>query len=445
MRRSLKVSSAVRRRSTWRAVMVAALIVGGASGCSSNSTVDHTDGRAQPGEGGTSGTGAGGHPMGGATAGAGSGGAAGACSRPPPTPIPPYVCGAAGQRCCNDGTCTEAGTECSIGVCTRCGGPGERCCADESCSGGACCVSFTCVAAGASCGGSYGQCQNGHCTGCGALAQPCCGKPNTGICNSPRLSCENAADGGQDQGTCVSCGGPGESCCDPFRCGEGYICDTTHGVVCVPCGNTGGACCPDARRCKDETACCSDGKCVPEGDSCFQQIVSVGNQDGICRSGTCACGGDHEPCCLTGKACVDDAQACDTERSPPLCGHCGAPGEPCCANNICANGGCCVPNFQDSTCVAESSSCGGSSVCKAGSCGSCGGRSQPCCMQPHDSFPAFCSASNTSCSGTGGGTCGACGGRDEPCCPGNDNGTCSPGLSCQLTAFANACVLRCEP
>jgi hypothetical protein len=40
------------------------------------------------------------------------------------------LCGALGQSCCNNTSCTAADTRCINGVCTACGGRGERCCVD---------------------------------------------------------------------------------------------------------------------------------------------------------------------------------------------------------------------------------------------------------------------------------------------------------------------------
>src|SRR5262245_14976464 len=72
-----------------------------------------------------------------------------------------------------------------------------------------------------------------------------------------------------DDGKCVDCGHPGETCCQPaghFECLDGVACDNTHYPICVgDCGSIGLPCC--------ESTCpgsgtCSDGMCVGDTVDC---------------------------------------------------------------------------------------------------------------------------------------------------------------------------------
>jgi hypothetical protein len=120
-------------------------------------------------------------------------------------------------------------------------------------------------------------------------------------------------------------------------------------------------------------------------------------------------------------------------------------GNPCCSNNTCENGGCCVYT----KCIASGTTCtapNGMSLpgtCSAtGACGPCGGLSQPCCELPGPVY--VCTAPNTFCSIQGpGSTCQACGGAGQPCCATDSTLTlgtsCLTGLTCQQAPTGNTC------
>ncbi len=161
----------------------------------------------------------------------------------------------------------------------------------------------------------------------------------------------------------------------------------------------------------------------------------------MCAGGTCECGHENEPCCGFGPTnCLEPQDRC-TRAEIFTCKACGLPHNPCCANNTCANGGCCVydPTFGG-ICVAAGVDCGtsptGAAICNAGVCATCGGLGQPCCSN----LSNICTAPNTFCSSqqTTTATCQACGGKGQPCC-GYDSvdttGTdCNAGLTCSSTS-----------
>jgi len=93
------------------------------------------------------------------------------------------------------------------------------------------------------------------------------------------------------------------------------------------------------------------------------------------------------------------------------CVECGTPGERCCANRTCNDGGCCVGTVG--SCYAAGANCPspgpGDGMCAAGKCSGCGSMGQECCLGSTCYDGLNCS----------GGMCGPCGGAGQPACPGN--------------------------
>jgi hypothetical protein len=166
-----------------------------------------------------------------------------------------------------------------------------------------------------------------------------------------------------------------------------------------------------------------------------------------CAGGSCECGKEGQACCALGDACTDAGTSClvDPKTAKKACLRCGVPGNPCCANNACADDGCCVYELTAgvilSVCAAPGDGCqGGAGTCGGGSCGECGGLGQLCCY--HEGLVNYyCSAPNTYCPTQSSSTvkCQPCGGKNQPCCgptsilPGG-LGTCSDGLTCRQNA-----------
>jgi len=132
---------------------------------------------------------------------------------------------------------------------------------------------------------------------------------------------------------------------------------------------------------------------------------------------------------------------------------CGAAGAPCCANNTCSGGGCCIYQYQStlggyvSLCSGAAATCPTSTspACTSGSCGTCGGPSQPCCYSSTASY-YVCTAPNTYCpSQSSTALCQPCGGMGQPCCAANSNtvgsstGTCNTGFTCKLGTTTYTC------
>jgi hypothetical protein len=277
---------------------------------------------------------------------------------------------------------------------------------------------------------------------CGALGQPCCppgltcqGNPATNVCGYLLIP---------NDYTCIHCGGLNEPCCQNAQCNGSTLACAHEGTLdtCRTCGLIGNPCCGGATgTCSDPGACCSDepnvGLCVASGSSCYLPNT-LG--EGMCAAGTCECGHENEPCCGSGPfTCLEPKDRC-TRAEIFNCKACGLPHNPCCANNTCASGGCCVydPTFGG-ICVAAGVDCGtsptGPATCNAGVCGTCGGLGQPCCSN----LSNICTAPNTFCpSQQTSGTCQACGGKGQPCC-GYDSvdttGTdCNAGLACSSSS-----------
>jgi hypothetical protein len=109
-----------------------------------------------------------------------------------------------------------------------------------------------------------------------------------------------------------------------------------------------------------------------------------------------ACGGEGQNCCYS-QQCLGYYSLCthpmlNTNICSSACGH---PGEPCCAGNLCRDGGCCMVDDHGADKCVNASTCG----CAQGSCTTCGEDGGPCCA---------------------GGLCGV----DQGMC--NDAGVCAP-------------------
>ena len=284
---------------------------------------------------------------------------------------------------------------------------------------------------------------------CGALGQPCC--PD-GTCQGDRATNVCAYLLIPNDYTCIHCGGLNEPCCQNQYCNDSTLaCDNAGSTLftCKTCGLTGNPCCGagtstgvETGTCRSSTDCCSDeppnGRCVTSGSTCY---MNDNISAGICAAGSCECGHENEPCCdYGGNTCLDANDQCMIGGLTDVCKPCGVPGNPCCPNNTCATGGCCVYEYTTgSICVANGATCQTTptATCNAGTCGSCGGVGQACCASPDN----ICTAPNTYCSSpVNAGTCQSCGAAGEPCCAGASflaTGTsCNRGLTCSSTSQA---------
>jgi hypothetical protein len=77
------------------------------------------------------------------------------------------ACGAVGQNCCDNSSCTASRAACLVGTttCSACGGNAQPCCKAGSAQ--------TCIEGNACIGAGVGR--TGNCQTCGAMGQPCCG------------------------------------------------------------------------------------------------------------------------------------------------------------------------------------------------------------------------------------------------------------------------------
>jgi hypothetical protein len=154
------------------------------------------------------------------------------------------MCGYTGEACCTTGTpcmstnccdpatnkctgegesCTAAGSVCSGNQCQACGAPGQPCCSTLNmaqpmpCPSGGCCnysaaaLGGTCIAEGGQCDAPGPMsietvCRMGSCITCGTTLSDCCAGNK---CTDPMTYCMTS------NGTCMSCGSPGEPACPP--------------------------------------------------------------------------------------------------------------------------------------------------------------------------------------------------------------------------------------
>lgn len=182
-----------------------------------------------------------------------------------------------------------------------------------------------------------------------------------------------------------TCGGPGQRCCVGDSCTGGGCCveqacvadGTACGSLgqcskgsCGGCGGVGQPCCAmiHTESCSGVTANC--GGCTAPGTMC------PSNKPGD----TCiTCGAEGQNCCVND--CVDKFAYCesfngvssfDTNKCSSACGN---PGQPCCQNNSCRDGGCCMEGSSGGAVCAAASTCG----CNTGKCTTCGLSGLACC------------------------------------------------------------------
>jgi hypothetical protein len=176
-----------------------------------------------------------------------------------------------------------------------CGSVGQSCCDDGTCGMGAVCLSGACVA----CGDRDGA--------------PCC--PSGPACVGAALTCE--------AGTCRTCGGTNERCCDNPSCYSlsNACTGTESGPRCLPCGAGGQVCC-SARP--GRTAC----------DAPFQCASPPRLDAGSCQR----CGAEGEQCCVPGRIC-NGGLSCSVDHpgAASQCARCGLRGTPCCAGSVCSS------------------------------------------------------------------------------------------------------------
>jgi hypothetical protein len=228
---------------------------------------------------------------------------------------------------------------CLAGTPAPCGAAGQPCCQDSTCTvTGSCCVGGVCLADGEDCAEELGSCEEGACGGfadrCGGDGLPCCaGSPRgegaaNDFCTSPGLACDQASR------TCRPCGGSGQPCCEGNLCDDGGCCDW------IPW---------------DESR-----SCVADGDSCAET-------EGTCSAGACGggtCGLVGLPCCgRWGGSCTGPYATCDGAA----CTGCGGLGQTCCPSAV---GAWCGAPYVCSRDGDECVECGGRDqpCCQGGVC-----------------------------------------------------------------------------
>lgn len=106
------------------------------------------------------------------------------------------ACGRVGELCCDDTRCGE-GAVCFLGRCRVPGQPGGPCLANNGCAAG-CCVqqehsTRACVAVGTTCPGTTEQCSaDGSCGSCGGADERCCDSDSSRIpryCSAAGVTC----------------------------------------------------------------------------------------------------------------------------------------------------------------------------------------------------------------------------------------------------------------
>jgi hypothetical protein len=191
-----------------------------------------------------------------------------------------------------------------------------------------------------------------------------------------------------------------------------------------PCGTEGNPCCRfnGVLRCQTSLMCV-DGIC--EGCGAPGQACCAGNvcqSNAACQNGTCqrTCGAQGLACCSTGAQC-DSGLAC----AGGSCQPCGRGGQTCCAGNTCNggfncnNGTCNACGGIGQTCCASGAACGAGSSCISGVCRQdlCGTPGGLCCNVSSPSLKCQNSPSNYMCNETWN-RCEPCGGSSGPCCAG---------------------------
>jgi hypothetical protein len=196
--------------------------------------------------------------------------------------------------------------------CTPCGesSPLQPCCPGRACGGNGCCVGTTCYTNGSSCtSANLGTCSDGRCVGCGTLGGPCCPArwdvPGSIRCTDPNTVCHYNIDSAPE--ICEACGGPGQPCCSFNECNNGGCCapsadltgmkcvapgtscsstlDICAGGSCGSCGGLGQTCC-DNIGCTAPSTTCADGEAGRQCEACgdLDQLCCSSRAE-MCRAG----------------------------------------------------------------------------------------------------------------------------------------------------------------
>ena len=265
------------------------------------------------------------------------------------------------ETCKSDGTGTVSET-CSSGcnsarlVCNTCE-PGMKMCSesnlrtcrsdgsgwiDQACPNG--CQAERCNACnpnqGRSCDGtSVKECmRDGSGFSLTACARGCAG----GNCCSGNTEARG--------GSCASCGGSGQSCCDIVtpRCNGTFACEDNRCVI--PCGPADGQCPSGCNFSRDRDcekpngeACGGDDEC--ENGNCTGGVCCNNNQNGC--GGQCFGNNDRRACgsscmtCATGQACSDGRCECPDGQKlvDGQCRRVVGPGQACQSGDVCSRDG----------------------------------------------------------------------------------------------------------
>jgi hypothetical protein len=245
----------------------------------------------------------------------------------------PCTCGSGCPEC---KVCDEDADACipdAQQVGDGCGAVGQVCRADGTCS----CEVATCP----------------DCTACAGngLCEVCAGCCEDGQCVASCGACQVCADG-----QCVSC----PDCCD----GDGGVC--RPGTTNAACGSSG-ICdiCSGQEQCQNQTCVCVPnciGKnCGPNG--CGGQCGTCTAPNTCGGGGTPGvCGCARTTCAAQGKNCGTIPDGCGGALN---CGNCGG-AAPICANNVCTA---CTSSTQcPANTICEGGSCRACDVCLDGSC-----------------------------------------------------------------------------
>jgi hypothetical protein len=362
------------------------------------------------------------------------------------------------SHCSGTGTCSQTATmDCGVYSCgtNMCK---SSCTVDADCSGGAFCVSGSCMAKrpdGGACSGNN-FCVNAHCVdntccnvascstcqacnlngmgtcssvGLGTtdphgrcLASPPCG--NTGACNGSG-ACQQQANT-VSCGAAVSCSGftfqPQSFCSGSGMCGQT---STMNCAGFLNCNAAGTACLTSCNPSNGDNDCIGGTYCTGPNGSCQKKVAAGGS-----------CGANHE--CTTA-SCVDNVccnfgscgtcQTCNgaspgnctplgvvTPESDP---HGRCPQNPPCGNTgLCAGGACQQPS--SSTSCGSATCASSTSYQPAGTCSGTGACNTP---SPQNCLPFLCGAGGCRNSCTGDSECiGAFYCTGNPITP----GTCAP-------------------
>jgi hypothetical protein len=234
----------------------------------------------------------------------------------------------------------------------------------------------------------------------------------------------------------AACGALAQRCCPGAKCASGANCVVVLDVggTCDPCGGHHESCCREGPGCRDA------------GDRC---------SGGFCNHDEPGCGVTGGPCCLDSRCNDADAVCVGANPGSAICKKCGhttvGASQPCCAGNLCADGGCCV-HLQSGNigpyCVRPGDTCWelGSKCAAGGSCGpACGGANQPCC---HGLGTDYCSAAGTACMATtrdGPASCLPCGKAGQLCCRQVTSQFSIPACAAGLLCTPNGTDVRCMP